>query len=48
MVREMRSRVADEKTLDLETFDQGIKDLYRTAEPDGTFSYTFYKGQAVK
>ena len=25
-------------------FKQGIKDLYRTAEPDGVFSYTFFKG----
>lgn len=25
-------------------FDAGIRDLYRTAEPDGTFSYTFFKG----
>ncbi|QGY42355.1 methyltransferase domain-containing protein [Maribellus comscasis] len=29
-------------------FEQGIKDLYRTAEPDGVFSYTFFKGFAVK
>ena len=27
-----------------ETFDAGVRDLYRTAEPDGTFSYTFFKG----
>jgi len=27
-----------------ERFDQGIRDLYRTAEADGTFSYTFFKG----
>jgi SAM-dependent methyltransferase len=25
-------------------FDEGIRDLYRTTEPDGTFSYTFFKG----
>jgi hypothetical protein len=29
-------------------FEQGIKDLYRTAEPDGVFSYTFFKGFGVK
>ena len=28
-----------------EQFDQGIHDLYRTAEDDGTFCYTFFKGQ---
>src|SRR3984893_11046521 len=25
-------------------FDRGIRDLYRTAEPDGVFCYTFFKG----
>lgn len=29
-------------------FKKGIKDLYRTAEPDGVFSYTFYKGFGIK
>jgi hypothetical protein len=24
-------------------FDQGIKDLYRTAEAEGVFCYTFFK-----
>ena len=28
-------------------WDQGICDLYRTAEPDGVFCYTFFKGTAV-
>jgi SAM-dependent methyltransferase len=27
-----------------ETFDAGVRDLYRTAEPDGVFCYTFFKG----
>ncbi len=27
---------------------QGIRDLYRTCEPDGTFCYTFFKGRGVK
>ena len=30
--------------IDAETFDAGVRDLYRAAEPDGTFSYTFFKG----
>ncbi|MBN2348540.1 MAG: methyltransferase domain-containing protein [Bacteroidales bacterium] len=30
------------------TFNRGIKDLYRTAEPDGIFCYTFFKGFAIK
>ncbi|MBI5557084.1 MAG: methyltransferase domain-containing protein [Deltaproteobacteria bacterium] len=29
-------------------FDQGIRDLYRTTEPDGVFCYTFFKGMAIK
>jgi ubiquinone/menaquinone biosynthesis C-methylase UbiE len=29
-----------------EAFDQGIRDLYRTAEADGVFSYTFFKAVA--
>ena len=29
-------------------WDQGIRDLYRTCEPDGTFCYTFFKGTGVK
>jgi len=30
------------------TFEKGIKDLYRTAESDGVFSYTFFKGFGIK
>jgi SAM-dependent methyltransferase len=29
-------------------FDRGVADLYRTAEPDGVFSYTFFKAVGVK
>jgi len=29
-------------------FEKGIKDLYRTAEPDGVFSYTFFRGSGTK
>ena len=28
-------------------FDRGIRDLHRTAEPDGTFCYTFFKALAT-
>ncbi|MGA2933822.1 MAG: class I SAM-dependent methyltransferase [Methanomicrobiales archaeon] len=31
-----------------EEWNQGIRDLYRTCEPDGTFCYTFFKGMGVK
>jgi ubiquinone/menaquinone biosynthesis C-methylase UbiE len=29
-------------------WDEGIRDLYRTCEPDGTFCYTFFRGTGVK
>ena len=29
-------------------FDEGIRDLYRTAEDDGVFCYTFFKGVGAK
>lgn len=29
-------------------FDQGIRDLYRTAGPDGVFCYTFFKAIGIK
>jgi SAM-dependent methyltransferase len=48
MVEGVRHKLADETLIDQETFDQGIRDLHRTAEPGGTFCYTFFKGQAVK
>ena len=29
--------------IDQPTWDRGIRDLYRTAQPDGTFCYCFFK-----
>jgi len=29
-------------------FDQGIADLHRTASPEGSFCYSFFKGTAIK
>ncbi|HBL76062.1 MAG: methyltransferase type 11 [Bacteroidetes bacterium GWF2_42_66] len=34
--------------IDRQSFGKGIQDLYRTAEPDGVFSYTFFKGFGTK
>ena len=31
-----------------ETFDTGVRDLYRTTESDGVFCYTFFKGVGKK
>jgi SAM-dependent methyltransferase len=33
---------------DAARFDAGVRDLHRTAEADGTFSYTFFKGVGVR
>jgi hypothetical protein len=33
---------------DAERFDAGLRDLYRTAEADGTFCYAFFKGVGAR
>jgi len=33
---------------DENVFDKGIHDLYRTAEADGVFCYTFFKAVATR
>jgi hypothetical protein len=30
------------------TWEEGIRDLERTAEDDGTFNYTFFKATAAR
>ena len=46
MVQGVRTPALAADLTDEQRFDQGIADLLRTAEPDGTFSYTFYKATA--
>lgn len=48
MVAGVREDAIAAGMLDAEAFDAGIRDLERTAEADGTFSYTFFKGVATK
>lgn len=48
MIEGIRSQVAERKLMDMDVFNRGIRDLYRTSEPGGTFSYTFFKAQALK
>ena len=43
MIESVRQSAIKEGIIDPATFDKGIQDLYRTAEPDGTFCYTFFK-----
>jgi ubiquinone/menaquinone biosynthesis C-methylase UbiE len=44
MIEGVRETAVTEGLVDQAVFDQGISDLYRTAEADGTFCYTFFKG----
>jgi SAM-dependent methyltransferase len=48
MIRGVREEALKQGLIDAETFDQGIGALYRTAQPDGVFCYTFFKAFAVK
>lgn len=47
MVEGVRQPVVEEGLMTPAAFGRGIADLYRTAEPDGTFCYTFFKAVAV-
>jgi SAM-dependent methyltransferase len=44
MIEGVGEKAIQQGIVDSVTFEKGIKDLYRTAEPDGVFSYTFFKG----
>lgn len=48
MIEGVRESAIDTGILDQVAFDQGIKDLYRAAENDGVFCYTFFKAFAKK
>jgi SAM-dependent methyltransferase len=48
MVEGVREQALAGSLIDAETWDKGIRDLYRTTEKDGTFSYTFFKAVGVK
>jgi SAM-dependent methyltransferase len=43
MIEGVRQAALDAGLIDAQLFDKGIADLYRTAEDDGTFCYTFFK-----
>lgn len=47
MVEGVRAPAIDTGLLTPGEFDKGIAELYRTAEPDGVFCYTFFKASAV-
>jgi SAM-dependent methyltransferase len=48
MVEGMREKAIQRGMMSETNWEQGIRDLYRTCEPDGTFCYTFFKATGRK
>ncbi|HXA18007.1 MAG TPA: methyltransferase domain-containing protein [Thermoanaerobaculia bacterium] len=48
MIEGVRQSALDAGMIEPEVFDAGVRDLYRTAEADGAFCYTFFKGVGSK
>jgi len=48
MIEGIRNVALKSHIVDETTFDQGIRDLYRTADADGVFCYTFFKAVGIK
>ena len=48
MIEGVRAPALAAGIVDEDTFDKGIRDLYRTAKADGVFCYTFFKAVGVK
>ncbi|OHD57962.1 MAG: methyltransferase type 11 [Spirochaetes bacterium GWF1_49_6] len=48
MIEGVRENALHAGLIDPAVFDKGISDLYRSAEPDGVFCYTFFKGSGIK
>lgn len=46
MINGIRIQALEKGLINEKTFDEGIKDLYRTTEDDGVFCYTFFKAVA--
>ena len=48
MIKGIRNAALKAGIVDENVFDKGIHDLYRTAEADGVFCYTFFKAVATR
>jgi ubiquinone/menaquinone biosynthesis C-methylase UbiE len=48
MIEGVRGKAIQTGMIDAAAFDKGIYDLYRTAQTDGVFCYTFFKAVAQK
>jgi ubiquinone/menaquinone biosynthesis C-methylase UbiE len=44
MIEGVREAALEAGIIDEKSFDEGIRALYRAADPDGVFCYTFFKG----
>ena len=48
MIEGIRDAAIDAELISAGEFDDGIRDLYRTAEHDGVFCYTFFKAVGMR
>ena len=48
MIEGVRQAAIGAGLIDAQSFDAGVRDLYRTTEVDGAFCYTFFKGTGQK
>ena len=48
MIEGVRESAIETGLIARDVFDQGIVDLYKTAQVGGTFCYTFFKAFGVK
>ncbi len=48
MVEGVKKQALATEMIDEQTWNKGIRDLYRAAESDGTFNYTFFKATGTK
>ena len=48
MVAGVRELAIESRLVEPELFDAGVRALHRTAEADGVFCYTFFKGVGEK
>jgi hypothetical protein len=48
MVEGVKDQAIDSGMISAESWEKGIKDLYKTTEADGVFFYNFFKGKGIK
>jgi hypothetical protein len=48
MIEGVRESAINAGMVEPQVFEKGVRDLYRTTEPDGVFCYTFFKAIGKK